>query len=117
MSWFSEYLKNSLVYQLSDHSSVKIAVKYHEKFNKFFIDSKAGLLTYKPKDLNDMTRFRNKWINRAELLKERENRGDRVDKELFTLYSEILKSEPKVSYEANINTRLKKGLWNFRKLL
>jgi hypothetical protein len=117
MSWLSEYVKNNLIYQLSDHSSVKIAVKYHEKIGKFYIDSKAGLLTYKPKDLNDMTRFRNKWINRVELLRERELSGDNIDKDLFLLYTDILDKEPKVSYEANINTRMKKRLWNLKKLI
>lgn len=116
MSWLSEYVKNSLVYQLSDHSAVKIAVKYSEKIGKFYIDSKAGLLIYKPKDLNDMTRFRNKWINKFELLKEREKVGDNVDGEIFSTYSQLLKEE-KVSYEANINTRLKKSLWKLKKLI
>lgn len=113
MSWLSEYIKNSFLYQISDHSSVKITTRYSERFNKFFIDSRAGLLTYKPKDLNDMTRFRNTWINRIELLGARENSGENINKELFELYSEILKKE-KISYEANINTRLKKNLWNLK---
>jgi len=116
MSWLGEYIQRTIVYQLSDHSAVKIVTKYSEKHNKFFIDSKAGLLTYKPKDLQDMTRFRNKWINKIELIKEKEKNGDSVDGELFELYSEILKME-KVSYEANINTRLKKRIWKFKNLL
>ena len=98
---------------MSDHSSVKITTRYSERFNKFFIDSRAGLLTYKPKDLNDMTRFRNTWINKIELLKEKEDKGDNINSELFSLYSEILRKE-KISYEANINTRLKKNLWNLK---
>lgn len=116
MSWLSDYIENTLIYQLSDHSSVRIVSRYHERLNKFFIDSKAGLLVYKPKDLQDMTRFRNKWINKIELLREREINGDSVDGELFELYSKILKSE-KISYEANINTRFKKRIWKLKNLM
>jgi hypothetical protein len=116
VSWLSDYIKNNLRYQISNHSSVKISLRYSERFGKFYIDSKAGLLIYKPKDLNDMTRFRNKWINKFELLKERERVGDSIDGEIFSTYSQILKEE-KISYEANINTRLKKSLWNIKRFI
>lgn len=115
MSWLGEYLKREVAYQLSNHSAVRLAMKYHDKLNKFYIDSKAGLLVYKPKDLQDMTRFRNKWINKFETLREKEVSGENIDKELFKTYSEIIKTE-KISYEANINTRLKRNLWNLKNL-
>jgi hypothetical protein len=116
MSWLSEYIENNLKYQIADHSSVKISLRYSERFGKFYIDSKAGLLIYRPKDLNDTTRFRNKWINKFELLKEKETTGEDIDKDIFSTYLQILKEE-KVSYEANINTRIKKSLWNIKKLI
>lgn len=114
MSWLTEYVKDQIRYQIADHSAVKINHKYHEKFNKIFIDSRAGLITFKPKNVNDMTRFRNKWVNRIEELRLKEKEGKDINKELFVLYSDIMENE-KVSYEANLNTRIKKNLWCLKK--
>lgn len=110
MSWLSEYLKDQVRYQAMDLSGVKIQHKFHEKTAKFFIDSCAGLITYRAKGADDIARFRNKWVNRIELLRLLEVQGEDVNEKIFSLYEEILSSE-KVSYEANANTRLKRR-WN-----
>ena len=116
MSWLGSYIKKEITYQLQDISAVKINHKYNERLNKFFIDSRAGLLTYKPKDARDIARFRDKWINRVELLRLLEIEGTDIKDDLFQLYSEIIDSE-KVKYEANINTRFKKCLSRIKNLV
>ena len=65
----------------------------------FFMNSSAGFIKYKPKKPVDIERFRNNWVNRFMLEK-----GDR--KRLFKLYRELRRQE-RVSYKANLNTRVK----------
>ena len=116
MSWLGEYVRDQARYQVMNLSAVKIQHSYREKLRKFgtfFIDSRAGLIKYSPKSVEDVGRFRNKWVNRIETLRLLEVEGEDIGEQIFTIYEEMLSTE-KVSYEANINTRLKKK-WNFIK--
>lgn len=104
MGWLENYIKG----QLAEHTSVTPISVWSDKDRCFYINSIAGLIKYKPKDLKDLTRFRNTWINKFDLIAK-----DPSEKKLFKLYDEILGAE-KVSYKANLRTRLKGLKWTLK---
>ena len=101
MQWLENYIK----YQTTEIVSVKPVANWSDRDGKFYINSIAGLLVYKPKTLRDLTRFRNEWINRFNQCVS--------EKELFEFYADI-RSKEKIKYVANLRTRLKSVKWTFK---
>ena len=85
--------------QWIDYSNVK---PMHRCDNPYiYLVSEAGMIRYKYKSLKDLTKFRDKYLNKFEaLICEPET------KRIFSLFR-MIRSEFRVSYRANIRTRLK----------
>jgi hypothetical protein len=107
----SNWIENYCRAQLAEHTNVEPVAKWSERERCFYIDSVAGLLKYKPKNLADLTRFRNEWINRFDQL--RNTGSGTFEKKLFEFYEEI-RSQEKIKYKANLRTRLKGVKWSLK---
>jgi hypothetical protein len=97
-----KHMKSYINGQLASISSVKPDFRYSAVYRKFYMNSEAGLLIYKVRDQNDLTQFRNKWVNK---FRDVSTSGDRKD--LFRFYKRIRKDVPRIRYKANIRTRLR----------
>ena len=96
-----DYFKGYMRSQFTDMSGVTPTVTWHK--NRFFLNSPAGVIIYRPENDKDISRFRNTWVNQFKMAEK--------DKEsLFALYRSMKRSE-KVSYKANLNTRWKSLLY------
>ena len=101
-----KFLRDLLISQTVDYSGVSPEYDYDHFRRRFIVHSEAGTLIWKPKNLNDLGEFRNKYLNRIYELKQKKNEGKDVSKEMFAIYREIRKKyHPR--YRANINVRLK----------
>lgn len=93
-------------YQMTSMRAVRIEFNWSQRDRAFYINSQAGLIKFKPKTTVELTNFRDEHINRVDNLRRDELEGSDVTRRLFRLYKEIRKKE-KVSYKANLHTRLK----------
>lgn len=67
-----------------------------------YINSPAGLITYKPKNVHKMMKFRNDVVNKVSQLIV----NNAAEKEYFKLIKYV-RANYKVEYKANMHTRLK----------
>jgi len=95
-----------LRFQFTSLKSVQIDARWSQIDRCFYIDSCVGQIRYKPKTTNELTAFRDKYINQVDLLRNIEMAGRPVTRKLFNLYREIKKNH-RVRYKANIHTRVK----------
>jgi hypothetical protein len=109
MGWISKLIST----QMADNSSVVAEHRWSPNLYSFFLNSPAGLIRYKPKDQRDAARFRDKWINRFEAIKTHSLDQKDLKIQMIFLYREIRKNE-KVSFKANLHTRLRGGLCFFK---
>lgn len=99
-----ERIKGYLAYQVADLSRTVPVQRWSPKDRRFYLNSEAGLLIYKPKNEQDQIRFRNAWINEFDKILTLKGKARTVA--LFHFYVEI-RSKERISYRANIHTRLK----------
>lgn len=100
------WIKNKLIEQTATNSGVVPEQRWAEREKCFYLNSPAGLIKYKPKLNRDIARFRDIYINQFDSIKI-SNLKPQIKEELFfRLYAEIRAAE-KVSYKANVRTRLK----------
>jgi len=90
--------------QMLDNRNAKPSYKWDSAKKCFFINSEAGLIKYRPKDNEDLTSFRDKFLNPVHVLASRKKSGLDISQEIFSLYRRI-KKEYWVSYKANLRTR------------
>jgi hypothetical protein len=114
----SNWIENYCKYQTTEITNVIPVARWSEREEKFYIDSVAGLLVYKPKSLKDLTRFRNEWINRFEQVcrgwpHDNTPVSKNDERRLFEFYEEI-RSKEKIKYTANLRTRLKGVKWSLK---
>ena len=109
MSW----IKNIINTQMADNSNVVAEHRWSQNLSSFFLNSPAGLIKYKPKDHKDAARFRDKWINKFDQIKENSLNQKDIKIQMHYLYREIRQNE-KVSYKANFHTRVRGKLCIFR---
>jgi len=107
MAWLKDFIKA----QFTDISSVGLDHRWSEQHRAFFLNSEAGVLKFKPKNLYETTRFRNVYLNKFEALLTRKANGENVTRDLFRLYWDIRHAE-RVSYNANLRTRIKMRTMN-----
>jgi hypothetical protein len=104
------WMKKKWKEQWVDHSAVKYTHAWSPKDNAFYIDSPLGLIKYKPTDIKDLTRFRNKYINRFDYLVKylsvERNESDALEMAIANFYQELRTNE-KVKFTANMHTRFK----------
>ena len=100
-----KWFKNKLIEQMATNTGVVPEQKWSERDRAFFLNSSAGLIKYKPKSTSDTTRFRDKYINEFEAIRTSQLDVDTKEKLFFRLYANI-KSHERVSYSANIRTRV-----------
>lgn len=95
-------MKEWLQSQLVDDSYVKPEHRYVG--GKFYFNSSAGLLCFRPKTEKQVIEFRDKFVNRFELIS---NTG-RDRKAFFVLYEDVKKSYGfwQTTYKANLRTRI-----------
>ena len=86
------------------------AFRWSDGTQSFYLNSVAGLIKFKPKTLKENTEFRNTIVNRFEALAPDDREG------FFELYAEI-RENYKVSFTANVRTRLRGRSCVLRKLL
>jgi len=87
-------------------NGVRITYKWSQRYRAYYIDSCAGLLTFRPRG-EDLTRFRDKYINQVKLLADRAEKGEDCAGEIFRLYREIRAEYRGVRYKANLRTRVR----------
>ena len=102
-----DWIRTQIHNQFVSHDNVVSFHRLDPKTGRFYLNSPAGLIVYKPKSLADVTRFRDKWINKFETLSEQKDSN-----KFYNLYVEIRKNE-KVKYRANLRTRIKCNLLRF----
>jgi len=105
MSWLEQWIKEQVV----DNSGVIPESRWNQREGAFYLNSPAGLIRFKPKTDRDLSKFRDRYINRFEVLKGLE--GSKMIEGYFLLYDEIRACE-RVKYRANVRTRLKARVCN-----
>ena len=85
-------------WQWCSWNTVKPVQKWDFKRREFHIISYAGTIKYRPKKEKEVSKFRDEIINKFEVIKFTGN--------LFAFYRQI-RNKYKVSYSANLRTRLK----------
>ena len=114
MNIFKKWIRDFVDYQKADFSSTEPVHRLSRRDGRFYFNSCAGVLSFKPKNENEVSRFRDKWVNRFEYIKtlpEPERR-----KMLFNFYNDI-RSQEKIRYRANFRTRIKGKLCSLNPLL
>lgn len=109
--WMTEQVHNQTV----DMSNVQPRLDYRDW--SIFFNSCAGLIQFKAKGVQDLADFRNNWANKFHVLMEAHYKGVDVSENFFALYGEILSSNVKVKYTANLRTRLRLKKCSLKKLL
>jgi hypothetical protein len=94
----SELIHNQTV----DHSNVVAHQKWGRE-GRFHLVSCAGHIIYKPTSEKDAARFRDRWINRFETIRQLMPQDQRPA--FFRLFKEIRDTE-KIKFKANARTRL-----------
>ncbi len=84
------------------HALIEHRWNFREK--SLYINSEAGNIRFKPKTHFDLSRFRDRYINKVEILKSKQSLGEDYKSALFALYDEIIKNE-KVRYRGTLNIR------------
>lgn len=108
-NFVKEKIKGYVRYQFTNLQGVVPGHHWCNRTNTFFLNSSAGLIRYKPKDVKAATEFRNLWINEFDFLVKKHNRGEDVRRQMFWFYRRIKKVK-RVRYRANINTRTRARL-------
>lgn len=109
MAWFKKKIEE----QWSDNSQVVPECKWSERDRAFYINSVAGLIKYRPKNVQDLNRFRDKWVNLFERYKQDAlNAKDR--ERLMFEFTNWIRREEKIKFTANLRTRLKGTAWTLR---
>lgn len=85
--------------QFVDYSHVRPEQRFVG--GKFYLNSPAGSLSFKPKTVKETSSFRDEFINRFESISD--------ERDFFDLYAEIRKKYGimRVSYSANVRTRFR----------
>ena len=94
-------IKNFFKRQITP-SQATIEYRWDGKY--FYLNSEAGHIKYRPKDLKDQTQFRDKYINELSRISALRLLNRYYQTDLYRLYDRIL-SEKKVSYTANFLAR------------
>ena len=110
MAWIKRRIKAQWV----DKSGVRPEHKFDKTTWKFFLDSGAGLIEYKPKTDLELQEFRNKYVNRFEMIK---NEGDPEKRRelFFLLYEDIRRNVKRAKYRANLRTRFEGKVCGLKK--
>lgn len=107
---FKKWIKDQIDYQRADFTNTEPVYRLSRRDGRFYFNSCAGVLSYKPKNDQDASRFRDKWINRFEYIKGLPLREQR--KQFFVFYDDIRRQE-KIKYRANLKTRVRGKVCNF----
>jgi len=91
-------------YQWVDMSGVK--PEFRQRENLISLNSEAGTIDFRPRKSSDLYVFRDRYLNRFEVLARKATEGGKVARELFDLYEEIRKTF-RVKYKANLRTRVR----------
>lgn len=97
-------VKGYLHYQWVDMSGVR--PEFRQRENLISLNSEAGTIDFKPKKPADLYMFRDRYLNRFDVLSRKASEGAEVARELFDLYEEIRKNF-RVKYRANLRTRVR----------
>lgn len=104
LSSLKKSLRSYMRYQWVDMSGVK--PEFRQRQNLISLNSFAGTIDFKPRKLEDLYKFRDRYLNRFEGLSLKIREGEDVSREMFDLYEEIRKTF-RVSYRANLRTRIR----------
>jgi len=100
------HIKRSILDQFVDYSPTKPFYSWSEARNEFYIVSELGTLIYRSDKAREISRFRNKWINRFDSICKNFENEKKITRELFRFYREI-REESGVKYRANLRSRLR----------
>ena len=95
-----------LKYQVSDMSPVIPKQNYDPEKNIFYINSEIGLIVYRPRTPIQKYVFRDKWLNKFEVLIKKYEMGENIHKDLNRFYHKILLVKG-VRYKANFRSRMR----------
>jgi hypothetical protein len=109
MAWLHKKIQE----QMADNSQVVPECKWSERDRAFYINSVAGLIKYKPKDVKDLNRFRDRWVNLFEQYRSTALNNKDLESMMFG-FTNMIRKEERVKYTANIRTRLKGTAWTLR---
>jgi hypothetical protein len=105
-----ERVKSYIRYQFIDLKGVVPEHRWCERTKTFFLNSSAGQLRFKPRSVDEATRFRNEWVNAFDFLVQKHGRGEDVRRSMFLLYAAIRCEVPRVRWKANLDTRVRARL-------
>ena len=109
------WIKDKIYEQHVDHDNVQPRSDY--KDNIFYLSSCAGLIKFKPKNMTEIITFRDKWVNQFEAVMLFHQKGVDSRENFYRLYSQILNSNYKVKYKANVKTRLRLLKWKLKNFI
>jgi hypothetical protein len=104
-----KYISGVVENQMVSHKNVEPKFTWSHTERKFYLNSEAGIIIYKPKSDLDIAKFRNTYINKFDTLIKEKAMGYNVSADFFALYRRILKEVPRSQYKANIHTRIRGG--------
>lgn len=105
LKMIKKWAQEKVYEQTVDMGNVQPRLDYRDW--SIFFNSCAGVIQFKAKGVQELADFRNKWANKFHTLVEAHNRGVDVSNNFFILYGDILASNVKIKYRANIRTRLR----------
>ena len=100
-SWIEEKVHEQMV----SMDSVEPRMDFRD--NTIYFNSCAGLLSFHTKNHVELSRYRDNWANKFGALLDAHKNGVDVRDNFFKLYAQILSSNVKVKYKANVRTRLR----------
>lgn len=107
-----DIIKNAFVEQIIDYSPTKPFYSFSDHMQTFFIVSELGTLVYCSTSHRDISRFRDKFINRFDSLCKKHEMGEKITRELFRFYKSAMDFDG-VKYRANLRTRMRLKLGIF----
>jgi len=99
-------LKKWLESQWIDYSSEIPVYNFDARKRAYIIHTEMGGLRFRPDGPQEISKFRDKYINQIQALMTRKLSGEDISGALYDLYKEIRKNY-RVSYSGNFRTRLK----------
>ena len=80
--------------------------------DRVYLNCCAGLIEYRPKTTQELSRFRDNWVNRFNIIMEAQNRGADMTASFYKFYVELLSSGLKLKYKGNLRTRIRMKRWS-----
>ena len=102
-----DWMRDQTRYHMTDMSRVKPEFRFSERENALYLNSCAGVIRFTSRDLDEMAKFRNIFVNRFSQLID----GAAKKTDFFSLYKDIISSKwsrkARLKYKANLRTRMR----------